>query len=175
MNTNALLQSEPDTRPDGVSGRLARSLTSQRLEIINEWLERVREDPTVPTDSLTLELIRHLPALMDDLNDHLSRYASEVVSDPSRKHAAFLAAERRRHGSEPQEMLRELIHLRFILINRLRRFETQNEDFGIVARLFVTATIHGFLVRMGITAAEQLMTQESDPGKFVKAATTHAT
>ncbi len=153
-------ESKPEAHPDSVNGRLARSLDSERNDIISEWLDRVRKDPDIPTDSLTLDQVRdHLPQLFDDLTDTLNRYGSEVVAERSERDGEEHGAARWQQGFQLPEMLRELMHLRSILINRLGLFESNNEDFGMVARLFVTTTLHGFLDRMGINATEQFLTQ----------------
>lgn len=153
-------ETKPKAHPDSVNGRLAKSLDSQRNDIIKEWLDRVRKDSTIPTESLTLEQVRdHLPQLFDDLTQTLSRYGSEVVAEQSEKDGEEHGSARWQQGFQLPEMLRELMHLRSILIHRLGVFEASNEDFGMAARLFVTTTLHGFLDRMGINATEQFLTQ----------------
>ncbi len=154
------MKSKPKAHPDSVNGRLAASLDSQRNEIIEEWIDRVRKDPAIPTDSLTLKQVRnHIPHLFDDLTETLSRYGSEAVDEQAEKDGEEHGAVRWEQGFELPEMLRELMHLRSILINRLGLFESKNEDFGMVARLFVTTTLHRFIDRMGINATEQFLAQ----------------
>lgn len=151
---------QPDAHPDSVNGRLAETLDSQRNDIITEWLNRVRKDPAIPTDSLTLDQVRdHLPQLFDDLTETLKRYGSEVVAEKAEKDGEKHGSARWEQGFELPEMLRELMHLRTILIHRLGLFEAENEDYGMVARNFVATTLHGFLDRMGINATEQFLTQ----------------
>lgn len=160
MHPTPPLESKPRAHPDSVNGRLAGNLDSQRDDIITEWLDRVRKDPTIPTDSLTLEQVRdHLPHLFDDLTETLSRYGSKVVAEQAEKDGEEHGSARWQQGFELPEMLRELMHLRSILIHRLGLFESNNEDFGAAARLFVTTTLHGFLDRMGINATEQFLSQ----------------
>jgi len=150
----------PEAHPESVNGRLATSLDAQREEIMEEWLQRVGKDPLIPTESLTLEQVRdHLPQLFDDLTDTLRRYGDENVAEQSEKDGEEHGAARWHQGFQLPEMLRELMHLRAILIRRLGLFEEHNEDFGMAARLFVTTTLHGFLDRMGINATEQFLTQ----------------
>lgn len=161
-------ESKPEANPESVNGRLAKSLDLQRNEIISEWLDRVRKDPAIPTESLTLEQVRdHLPQLFDDLTETLNRYGSEVVAEQAEKDGEEHGAARWQQGFQLPEMLRELMHLRSILIHRLGLFESTNEDFGMVARLFVTTTLHGFLDRMGINATEQFLTQGLHEREFV--------
>lgn len=149
-----------EAHPESVNGRLAKTLNLQRVEIINEWLIRVGKDPLIPTESLTLEQVRdHLPQLFDDLTKTLSRYGDTGVAEQSERDGEEHGAARWQQGFQLPEMLRELMHLRAILIRRMGHFEENNEDFGMVARLFVTTTLHGFLDRMGINATEQFLTQ----------------
>ena len=51
-------------------------------------------------------------------------------------------------------MLRELMHLRTILIYHMRNFEDLNPEFGMVSRLFISTTLHRFIDEMMIDAAE---------------------
>ncbi len=160
MQTHQNQNSEPVAHPESVNGRLAASLASEREDIINEWLDRVRKDPSIPTESLTLNEVRdHLPQLFDDLTNTLRRYGSEVVAEQSERDGEEHGAARWQQGFQLPEMLSEIMHLRAILIHRLSLFESTNEDFGMVARLFVTTTLHGFLDRIGINATEQYLTQ----------------
>lgn len=160
MNAAPEIESEPRAHPDSVNGRLAKSLDSQREEVIAEWLHLVGQDSTIPTESLTLEQLRdHLPQLFDDLINTLSRCGSDAVEEKSERDGEQHGAARWEQGFRLPEMLREIMHLRAILIKRLGLFEEKNEDFGIVARLSVTSTLHGFLDRMGIDATEQYLTQ----------------
>jgi hypothetical protein len=162
MQPTTITESTPKAHPDSVNGRLARSFDSQREDIINEWLDKVRKDPDIPTDSLTWEQVRdHIPQLIDDLTGTLDRYGSEVVADQAEKDGEEHGFARWEQGFELPEMLRELMHLRAILIHRLGLFESKNEDFGMVARLFVTTTLHRFIDHMAINATERFMEQAS--------------
>lgn len=153
--------------PDSDNGRLARSLDPQRDDIINEWLYRVGKDPAIPTESLSLEQVRdHLPQLFDELTQSLKQYGSEQVAEQSENDGEEHGSARWQQGFELPEMLRELMHLRSILIRRLGDFESSNEDFGMVARLFVTTTVHGFLDRMGINATEAYLSHQIENKVF---------
>lgn len=154
------MQPEPNAHPSSVNGRLAQNLTSNRNEIIGEWLKRVRSDTNIPTDSLTTPQLKdHMPQLFDDLTSTLCRYGSEAVSEQSEKDGEKHGATRWQQGFELTEMLRELMHLRAILIYHLRIFEETNEDFGMASRLFVSSTLHRFLDEMGIDATRQFLNQ----------------
>ena len=147
--------------PNSVNGRLASSLDLQRNDIINEWLRRVQNDPSIPTESLTLVQVRdHLPELFNDLTETLNRYGSEIVAEQSKKDGKKHGSSRWQQGFQLPEVLREIMHLRAILIYRLGVFEAGNEDYGMAARLFVTTTLHRFLDQMGIDATEQFLKQQ---------------
>ncbi len=145
--------------PDSVNGRLADYLATKKEAIIAEWLERVRADPAiVPTETLnTIALRNHLPEIFDDLTDTLRRYGSESVAVQAVSDAAEHGATRLRQGYELPEMLRELKLLRTVLIFHLRVFEDLNPDDGMVARLFISTTLHGFLDEMAIDATEEYL------------------
>lgn len=124
-----------------------------------EWRERVREDKAITaTQSLnTTALTNHLPEIFDDLIATLRRYGSETVAKQAVKDAEEHGATRRRQGYELPEMLRELKHLRAILIYHLRIFEDLSPDHGTAARLFISTTLHGFLDEMAIDATEEYL------------------
>ncbi len=120
-----------------------------------------------------MEQVRdHLPQLFDDLTETLSCFGSEIVAERSEKDGEKHGAARWQQGFQLPEMLCELMHLRTILINWLGLFEASNEDFGLVARLLVTTTLHRFLDRMGINATEQFLTQGMHERALATAANT---
>lgn len=160
INNLSTMPTESKAHPSSVNGRLAESLDAQREVIINEWLGRVPGDSTIPTDSMTTpQLTDHLPQLFDDLISTLHRYGSEAVAEKSESDGEEHGATRWQQGFELPEMLRELMHLRTVLIYHLRVFEETHEDFGMAARLFVSSTLHRFLDEMGIDATKQFLTQ----------------
>jgi len=159
---------EPEAHPDSVNARLAVNLYAHRDEIINEWLERVRGDPAIPTGTLTTEALKnHLPQLFDDLAETLRHYGSDRVAKQSGKDAENHGATRWRQGYELPEMLREIKHLRAILIHHLRVFEEMNQDFGLAARLFISSTLHLFLDELGIEATEQFLNEGGGKSKHL--------
>jgi hypothetical protein len=145
--------------PDSVNGRLADFLTTAKEAIITEWLERVRADPAIISTEVlsTVALKNHLPQIFDDLIETLRRYGCEVVAGQAVKDAEEHGATRMRQGYGLPEMLRELMHLRTILIYHLRAFEDMNPDDGMAARLFTATTLHSFLDKMAIDATEEYL------------------
>lgn len=149
----------PIAHPESVNGLLAVYLSTQKAGIIKEWLDRVRGDESITaTDALnTHALTNHLPELFDDLIETLRRYGSPVVAKQTVKDAEEHGAARSRQGYQLTEMLRELKHLRAVLIYHLRLFEEQNPDRGMAERLFISATLHGFIDEMAIHATEEYL------------------
>jgi hypothetical protein len=148
-----------EAHPDSVNGRLADYLATQKEAIIADWLRRVRDDPEiVPTETLgTIALKNHLPQIFDDLIGTLRRYGCEVVAGQAVKDAEEHGATRLQQGYELPEMLRELKLLRSVLIRQLCNFEDRNPNDGMVAHLFISTTVHGFLDEMAIDATEQYL------------------
>ena len=154
------LKPEPESHPESVNVRLANDLLSQRGSIISEWMERVSHDATIPTDALTtVQLKDHLPQIFDDLTETLRRYGSEPVAERSEKDAETHGAVRWQQGYDVAELLREIKHLRAILIYHLSLFEETNQEFGLAARLFVSSTLHQFLDELGIGATPQFLNE----------------
>lgn len=145
--------------PNSINGGLADHLCTHKEEILNDWRERVRGDAAiVATRSLnTAALTNHLPEIFDDLTATLRRYGSETVAEQATKDAEEHGATRHQQGYELPELLRELMHLRAILIYHLRHFEDLHPDFGMASRLFVSTTLHRFLDEMAIDATEEYL------------------
>lgn len=143
--------------PASVNIQLADHLSAQKEAIITDWLARVRGDAAImATESLnTLALKNHLPEIFDDLTNTLRLYGSEVIAQKSVKDAEEHGATRLRQGYELPEMLRELMHLRSILIYHLRQFEDLHAEFGVASCVFISNTLHRFIDEMMIDAAEE--------------------
>ncbi|MDP1592082.1 MAG: RsbRD N-terminal domain-containing protein [Prosthecobacter sp.] len=153
------MTSVPEAHPSSVNGGLADYLSTQKEAILTEWRERVRGDTLIPaTRSLnTAAITNHLPEIFDDLTATLRRYGSETVAEQTAKDAEEHGATRQQQGYELPELLRELMHLRAILIHYERQFEDQHPDFGLASWLFVSTTLHRFLDEMAIDATEEYL------------------
>jgi hypothetical protein len=79
------------------------------------------------------------------------------VTEQALKDAEEHGATRMQQGYELPEMLRELMHLRAILIYHQRAFEDLNADLGMASRLFISTTLHRFLDEMVIDATEEYL------------------
>ena len=62
-----------------------------------------------------------------------------------------------RQGYELSEMLREIKHLRAILILHIRLFEEQNPDHDLPTRLILSTSLHSFLDQLMIDATEEFL------------------
>jgi hypothetical protein len=144
--------------PESVNGRLANHLLAEKEAIMSEWLQRVASDAGIPSEKLTNSQLRdHLPQIFDDLTETLRRYNDGAVAAKSARDAETHGAVRWQEGYNVAELLREIKHLRTILIHHLSLFEETNEEFGRTSRLFVTSTLHNFLDDIGIGATAQYL------------------
>ena len=146
---------------ESVNGRLAEFLSSRKEEMIRAWIGRVNADPLIPSENLTASQLRnHLPRLLDDLAETLRRYRSPDVATRTEKDAEKHGRERWQQGYDLPQLLREIMHLRGVVIYHLRVFEEQYPEYGTAARLFTSSTVHQFLDQMGIEAAEQFLASD---------------
>ena len=137
---------DTEAHSESISGRLADYLESHKDAMTNGWVERVRNDPGVPTGSMTkLEIIDHLPLIFDAITQALrqphSYSAIQQLHQVSVRHAVVRWIER----FDLQAVLREMSLLRAEFIHQLGVFEEDQPDFGIVARLSAATTIHRIL------------------------------
>ena len=137
---------DTEAHSESISGRLADYLEAHKDAMTNGWVERVRNDPGVPTGSMTkLEIIDHLPLIFDAITRALrqprSYTAIEQLHQVTVRHAVVRWIER----FNLQAVLREISLLRAEFIYHLRVFEEDHPDFGIVARLSASTTIHRIL------------------------------
>lgn len=153
MTTNS------ENHPGSINLRLANYLHEKKEAVISEWLERVQADPQIVSTEIlnTIALKNHLPQILDDLTDTLRRYGSKTVAEQAITDAEDHGATRFRQGYELPEMLRELKHLRAIIIYHLRVFDDLNTEDGVAGKLFISTTVHGFLDEMAIDATEEYL------------------
>lgn len=137
---------------------LAEYLESHKAAMEVEWLDRVRRDMPVETQSLTTEaLLNHLPHLFEDIIRALRYYRNETVRELLHKDAGDHTIKRLQQGYDLPSLLHEVSHLRAVFIYHLRVFEEQHSDQGMVARLFITNTVHRLLDELAVDSAEQFL------------------
>lgn len=138
---------------------LATYLDNAKESIITEWVGRVRADPAISaTDILNTTAVKnHLPEMFNDLTASLRNEDSGIPDNNSGKDAAEHGAARMMQGYELSEMLREIKHLRVILILHLRLFEEQYSDNSMPVRLHTSTSLHTFLDQLMIDATEEFL------------------
>ncbi len=153
------MTSPTDAITGSVNADLADYLCEHKQDIIGEWRERVCADGAIkPSKSLnTAALTNRLPYIFDDLNVTLRRYRSTLNSEQAVKDAREHGATRWRQGYELSEVMRELKHLRSILIYHLHFFESRHPENGMAANLFVSTIVHRFLDEMVIETTEEFL------------------
>jgi hypothetical protein len=153
-----------EASPTSVNGRLVYYLDAEKQTIMTDWMERVRCDSGIlMTETLnTVALKNRLPHIFDDLMDTLRLHDSLAVAEQTGKDAAQHGATRMRQGYEVAEMLREIKHLRALLIHHMRAFEDLNPEDGTVAGVLTSVTVHSFLDEMAISATEQYLSLQAN-------------
>jgi hypothetical protein len=143
----------PSSAP--VNVRFAAYLSDRREVIILEWLDRIRADAKIPNESMTtLQLRDHVPNLFDDLAETLRAYPNNSADAQSQKDGEAHGDTRWKEGYSLSEVMREIKHLRAVLVHHILAFEDLNPDFGLVPRLFATSTVHTFLDDLVLDAIE---------------------
>lgn len=137
---------DTESHPESVSGRLADYLEAHKNAMTNEWIERVRKDPDVPTGSMTkLEIIDHLPLIFDAIVHALRQPRSDAAIEHLYQATARHTIVRWIERFDLQAVLREISLLRTEFIYHLRVFEEACLDFDIASRLSAAMTIHRIL------------------------------
>lgn len=170
-HTSPSLQSVAPANPDNPGCLLGRCLHSGREALLREWLDRVIKDPAIPTDSLSPEQVGvHFPGFIHELTDTLMNARSHGERGDHGGDGFQYGAARWKQGFLLAEMLRELTHLRCIVIERVVRFEGGDGGLGTMEMLLVTDTVHRFVDRMGIAAITHFLTQGVHEREMVTAA-----
>jgi hypothetical protein len=134
---------------------LADYLQSHKDALIHEWIDKVRNDPDVPSGLLTQpELIDHVPKVIDSIIHALRQYTSETTFAQVREIASRHTVLRWVQGYSLHAVLREIALLRAEFIQSLRVFEDEHEYLSSTARLFTSTTIHSTLDNFATDAAE---------------------
>lgn len=139
--------------------RVSDYLHEHKESILSEWLEQVRDDPAISaTDILNTVAVRnHLPEIINDLTASLRRIDSVTAANQACKDAEEHGAARMQQGYELSEMLREIKHLRAIIIRHLRLFDDQNREIELPVRVLISTTLHAFLDQLMIDATEEFL------------------
>jgi hypothetical protein len=140
---------------------LAAYIDTNAEAIVDEWLAAVRADSAIPTASHTAaELKNHFPALFGNLVETLR--SCDPGKTAMQENARMHGSTRWREGFSPREMLREIKHLRSVMVYHLRVFEDLHSHFGGAGRIFVCAAVHGFLDDLAIDAIDAYLELEQE-------------
>ncbi len=139
--------------------RVSAYLHEQKESILSEWMERVRADPAISATNIlnTVAVRNHLPEIFNDLTASLRRIGSVTATNQACKDAEEHGAARMEQGYELSEMLREIKHLRAIIIRHLRIFDDQNRELELPVRVVISTTLHAFLDQLMIDATEEFL------------------
>ncbi|GEM_PF-1216643 len=148
-----------DGVPGSVNADFADYLCEHKQDIIGDWRDRVRADAAIkPSKSLnTVALTNRLPHIFDDLSLTLRSYRSTLNDEQAVRDVREHSATRWRQGYELSDVLREIKHLRSILIYHLNFFESSHPGNGMAANLFVSTIVHRFLDEMVIETTEEFL------------------
>jgi hypothetical protein len=129
-----------------VGSRLATFLLNCREQLLSQWSDRVKRDPTLPTaDSLNeIQLRDHLPLLLDKLNQRLRDAFNEELKHRSARVAALHGHIRWNENYDLRELIHEFAVLRSTIIPHLVEFQESNPDIGGASWQFVTTVLHEF-------------------------------
>ncbi len=117
------MQPTKAANPDELA-ELATFIGARREQITERWMAAVREDPEIPTaNSLPpRQLADHLPALFDDLVEKLRHGRAHADHGPAQDDAESHGTHRWKQGYDVEELLREIILIRQLLIDDCARF-----------------------------------------------------
>jgi signal transduction histidine kinase len=125
--------------------------------IVEKWVNSIRRDGRMQTsERLTAdELTQHLPSLLDDLAEALGSPASRGVPSQADERARRLGQHRFGQHFRLEELVREIVALRAIIIDQVSVFEDQTADFRGMARHVALRRLHGFFDNMIVDAVRQ--------------------
>ena len=147
--------------PNGICGRLADYLETNKDLLMKEWLEQARGDSAVLSDSLTqLELVDHVPKIFDAMVQALRNRCSETTNDVQEitaRHTIIRWVQR----YNLRAVLREVSLLRAAFIRQLLAFDEQVSDLGSDSRLLNAITIHRILDDIVMDATDTFLKLKS--------------
>ena len=138
-------------------------MCARKQAILDEWLERVRNDPSIITSrSLDpADVLSCLPLILDNLRASLRGYGCTTAAEQSAENARQFGTARSWQGYGLGELLCEFKHLRSVLIYDMRLFEDQHSDNGMAAMLFISTVVHRFLDAIMIEASAEFMSSHT--------------
>ena len=162
MKVQAYERMTPQPSPEQqiIGCNLSNFLSDRRERIIAEWMDAVRHDATLPAaaDLTPIQLIDHLPQILDDLNRSLTDAFNQEIKERAAWRAASHGQLRWEQRYDISQLIREIADLRIILIYHLAefhddRFPSFNGHFGV----FAMVVVHSFCDRIIRIAVEQFI------------------
>ena len=151
----------PNSGPDEESiGRELASFISERHEpIVLDWEKAVRRDQTIPSaDKLThRQLTDHIPELLTSISLTLSEEYDQKLAKDINYTASMHGQIRWQQGYDISELLREIGHLRTVLIQELRKFQRRRPDFSDAPGEVATIIVHSYLDKLMRRSIEQFL------------------
>ena len=150
---------KPGAKKESIGVQLADFISKRHQQILSEWEEAVRRDQTVPSaDKLTRrQLTDHIPELLTSLSLTLCEaYDQELARDITYT-AAMHGQIRWQQDYDISELLREIGHLRTVLIHQLIEFQTNTPGLGDAPREVATVIVHSYLDKLMRRSVEQFV------------------
>lgn len=121
--------------------KAAKVLEKHKSEIVEEWIDKVREEVAAARENNELALRDHVPHLVDDIISIMRRYEKfDVTAEENIYEEIFEnSIEHGRHratssGYTVNQILREYISFHRILTNKLLQEEAYNNEVGVVIK-----------------------------------------
>ena len=124
---NPAMQPTEAANPDELA-ELAAFIGDRREQMTERWMANVRADPEIPTANnlAPSQLADHLPALFDDLVKKLRHGRAHTHRDPAKDDAESHGTHRWKQGYDVEELLREIILIRQLVIDDCGQFMAES-------------------------------------------------
>jgi signal transduction histidine kinase len=137
-------------------------IAARRSQITEEWMAAVRADPAIPTaNALTRQqLADHLPALFDDLTAALRGGRESVSLEQAKEDAEAHGNHRWQQGYDVEELLRELILIRRLLVAACGQFMLASAEVrdGVISS--AKLAVRAFFDELVIESVKQYATDQ---------------
>jgi signal transduction histidine kinase len=140
---------------------IADQLIHQKATIIAEWVQEVHADRRIQSSEQVSRtgLVDHLPKLLETVAELLrfeTGEATEVIDEEARKHGSF----RWEQGYRLDEVVRELMIFRTVMVRFLIGVEMQMGPIPMEVRLVVMERLHRLLDEVGWSSTEAFVNEQ---------------
>ncbi len=128
-------------------------IANRRPAIINAWLQALWKSPefSTPDKIPTPQLVDHLPNLLDDFVDYLQGESVPEAEDHARIHGRY----RWEQNFRLDELLREMLVIRGIILGEMEQFLAQNDPSGVAVSLEASRRATRFFDHALLSSASQ--------------------